>query len=331
MNLNSHKTAWISDTRSGAASGPAASWQTNVLLIGATGFIGSRILQALESREDVLVSILARRPAGVFPVLGPRIVLGDVTDRDSLSRAVSGADVVINAASYVGSDQNLARQVNQEGALAVIRACENGRVRRLIQISTAAVYGAGPHRGLRPSDALYNPESAVSRSRTAADRAVLAAGGIVVRPNLIHGAGDRWFIPGVVRMFRALGTTIEDGVARLSLVDVADLGRLVSSLAVTAVPVAGAFHAADPAPITLTRLLGTISTHVASLDVAGSSSLDEAVRILEPAGFRPHQIYMLGMDHHYEAQDLWRLARLRPTGFHLTPEAAAWYRTETTT
>jgi len=177
-----------------------------------------------------------------------------------------------------------------------------------------------------PSEAQFRPESAASRTRAAADRAVLAAGGIVIRPNLTHGIGDRWFIPGAVRMFRALGTTIDNGRAMLSTIDVVDLGRLVASLAVTAFPVAGAFHAADPVPVTLARLLGTISRHIMPLDIAGSSSLDQAVQALEPSGFRPHQVHMLGMDHHYEAQDLWNLAGLQPRGFHLAPETVSWYK-----
>ncbi|WP_426979986.1 NAD-dependent epimerase/dehydratase family protein (plasmid) [Pseudarthrobacter sp. O4] len=318
----------IPGSRSLAARSKPARWPTKVLLLGATGFIGSRILQALQARDDNLVSILARRSTGLVSEALPGFHLGDVTDKESVSRAVSRADVVINASSYVGSEQSLARQVNQEGTMSVIRACEDSHVRRLIQISTTAVYGSGPHRALLPWEAPYRPDSAASRSRAAADRAVLSAGGIVIRPNLIHGIGDRWFIPGAVDMFRALGTDIENGRARLSMIDVVDLGRLVASLAVTAFPVAGAFHATDPVPVTLARLLGTISRHVRPLDLAGSSSLEEAVRTLEPAGFRPHQVHMLGMDHHYEAQDLWNLSGLQPSGFHLTPETAAWYRAE---
>ena len=328
MNLNSHTPVHVPHPHSATASG-AVPPPVKVLLIGATGFIGSRILSALQERDDALVSILTRRPTGTAPGTLCRVLIGDVTDQESVSRAVSSADVVINAASYIGSEQHLARKVNQEGTLSVIQACQESPVRRLIQISTTAVYGSGPHRGMPPSEATYRPESVTSRSRAAADQAVLAAGGIVVRPNLIHGIGDRWFIPGTVQMLRTLGTTIENGRAMLSLIDVEDLGRLVASLAVTALTVAGAFHAAGPSPVTLASLLRTIRHHVTPLGIAGSSSLDEAVRALEPAGFHPHQIRMLGMDHHYEAQDLWTLAGLQPSGFHLTPETAAWYRTET--
>ena len=329
MNLNSHISGGfpaphLVTVGTGPVSGPA-----KVLLIGPTGFIGSRILRSLHAHDDIEVSILARRSTGLVSGDSPLTLLGDLTDQDSVRRAVSGAEVVINAAPYVGSDQKRAEEVNRGGTMAIIRACEASAVRRLIQISTTAVYGSGPHRGIRPSEAQYGPESAASRSRAAADQAVLAAGGIVVRPSLVHGVGDRWFIPGTVRMFNALGSTIENGAAKFSMIDVEVLGRLVAALALTASPTAGAFHAADPTPVTLNRLLRTINRHVREIDIAGSSSLDEAVHALKPAGFRPHQIHMLGMDHYYEAQALWSLAALKPKGFRLAPETAAWYRAQT--
>jgi 2-alkyl-3-oxoalkanoate reductase len=329
MNLNSTQTAYFPDSQSPAGRGEPASGTTKVLLIGATGFIGSRILQALQARSDVLVSILARRSTDLFSRPLPKILFGDVTDPAAVGEAVRHATVVINAASYVGSDPRTAERVNQEGALAVIRACERSHVRRLIQVSTTAIYGSGPHRALHPWEARYRPESVASRSRAAADQAVLSAGGIVVRPNLVHGTGDRWFIPGTVRMFRTLGTTLEHGRALLSTIDVTDLGTLIAALALTPGPVTGAFHAADPAPLTLARLLGTITQHISPLNIGGNSSLDDAVRILEPAGFRPHQVHMLGMDHYYESWDLWNLAGLQPTGFQITPETMEWYRGRT--
>lgn len=328
MNLDSGIATWYRESHPFDVCNKSATRPTQVLLVGATGFVGSRILQALLARDDVLVSIIARRSAGIVSQGYPEIHLGDVTDEEAVFRAVDGADVVINASSYVGSEEHIARQVNLEGTLSIIRACEALHVQRLIQISTTAVYGSGPHRAIVASGVGYHPESAASRTRAAADREVLSAGGVVVRPNLIHGIGDRWFIPGVVGIFRALGSSIGNGEAMLSVIDVVALGRLVASLAATTFPVAGAYHAADPVPVTLASLLGTIGRHIRTLDLEGDSSLDQAHRALEPFGFRPHQINMLAMDHHYEAKELWDLAGLNPTGFRLERETVAWYRAQ---
>ncbi|MEC5182427.1 NAD-dependent epimerase/dehydratase family protein [Arthrobacter sp. CG_A4] len=299
---------------------------TRVLLIGATGFIGSRILQALQLRDDVLVSILARRPTGLLLEASSTALFGDVTDPASVRRAVRHADAVINAASYVGPDGDIADRVNHLGTLSIIRACEIARAGRLVQISTTAVYGSGPHNSLRPGDAEYRPESPASRSRAAADRAVIAAGGIVIRPNLVHGAGDRWFIPGAARMFKTLGTTIDSGRAQLSTIDVTDLGLLAAAAAVEPTAAPGAYHAACQTPLELGQLLGAISEQIIPLNIKGTSTIEDAVRALEPAGFSPHTINMLGMNHHYESQQLWDLARIPSTGFQIAPQAQTWYR-----
>ncbi|WP_278612326.1 NAD-dependent epimerase/dehydratase family protein [Paenarthrobacter ureafaciens] len=310
----------------GAPEATRSAGRIRVLLIGASGFVGSRILRALQTRTDALVTILSRRPNDAPRAHGTAVVPGDLMTPSSLSSAINGIDVVINAASYVGGDREQAMRVNLDGTLAILRACESSPVSRIIQLSTTAVYGSGPHKGVHPWEVASNPESVASRSRAMAEHAVLAAGGIIVRPNLIYGWGDRWFIPGTVRMIKALGATIDHGRALISIIDVEDLGILAAALATTPRQVSGAFHAAQPIPISLRRLLANISDHIADLETKQSTSLEDAVSKLEVSGFRPHQVHMLGADHHYLSSELWTLAGHAPETFRISPEAISWYR-----
>ncbi|MCD4849667.1 NAD(P)-dependent oxidoreductase [Arthrobacter sp. AK01] len=297
-----------------------------VLLVGATGFIGSHILRALNSQSDTTVSILSRGHYNGVGSYDNSVIPGDVTDFSSLSLALEGIDVVINAASYVGSHAATAISVNLEGTLNILRACEQSSVSRVIQLSTTAVYGSGPHRGPKPSAPGYHPESIASQSRATADQEVLAAGGIVIRPNLVYGSGDRWVIPGIVRMFSTLEATIDNGDALVSLIDVEALGRLSASLARTPLPLSGALHAAGTEPVSVSNLLTHISEQIQKLDIKRDCSLHEAVRLLEPAGFRPHQVSMLGADHYYESSELWEIAGLPEPAFRISPDASLWYR-----
>ena len=59
-----------------------------ILLTGATGYVGGRLLRALE-REGYRVRCLARRPEFLKPKVGEvtEIVSGDVLDRSSLDGA----------------------------------------------------------------------------------------------------------------------------------------------------------------------------------------------------------------------------------------------------
>ncbi|MFJ4261992.1 NAD-dependent epimerase/dehydratase family protein [Paenarthrobacter nicotinovorans] len=305
---------------------PQNSETLRVLLLGASGFTGSRILRALRLHHDAHVSILSRRHDTTVDACDNPVIYGDVTDASSLHEAVQGIDVVVNATSYVGSDATLIRQVNLEGTQNLLRACKLSSVNRIIHLGTASVYGSGPHRGPKPSELGYHPESTVSRARAAAEQEVLAEGGVVVRPNLVYGAADRWFVPGIVRMFSTLGGTIDHGSALLSIIDVESLGRLTAAVATSRSSVPSVLHAAHPTPIRVKDFLAMVSGQVAHLELPGDYTLVEALRRLEPAGFRHHQVRMLGEDHFYDSSELWNITGLHARPLHLTPKASAWYR-----
>ena len=70
--------------------GAAAAGQ-RVLLTGATGYVGGRLLPLLE-QAGVRVRCLARRPESLRSKVGPQteVVAGDVFDEASLERALAG-------------------------------------------------------------------------------------------------------------------------------------------------------------------------------------------------------------------------------------------------
>lgn len=88
-----------------------------ILLTGATGYVGGRLLQALELRGH-RVRCLARRPEFLKPKVGSatEIASGDVLDRTSLDEAMRGVDVAYylvhsmgSSGSFEENDRNAAR------------------------------------------------------------------------------------------------------------------------------------------------------------------------------------------------------------------------------
>lgn len=98
-----------------------------------------------------------------------------------------------------------------------------------------AVYGTGPHRDLTENERPPDPDraSATSRTRLQAEQAVPADGGTVLRPPLVYGAGDRGFVPAVTELQQHVPALPENGRARLSLVAVDHLARLLATPART--------------------------------------------------------------------------------------------------
>lgn len=298
-----------------------------VLVLGVDGFIGSRIYRALGAEQRVKVVGLRRRPSNLEPQRNMHTVVGDITNKRSLMEAAAGADVVVNAVSYVGSNEELADQVNRIGSLNLVQVCRQLQIPRLIQMGTTAVYGSGPHRGDSVDELKYRPESAASRSRVHADQTVLGAGGTVIRTNLVYGRGDRWFIPTVVRAIRALGGTVDGCTTRLSVIGVENLGQLVAGMAASSRTHPGVFHAAESNPTSVLELLNLINTHICHLPLASSMGLKEAEKMLAVTGLSRHQFNLLTEDHWYEAGDLWDLAQVAQRGLQLTEnETVCWYQ-----
>lgn len=86
-----------------------------VVLIGASGFIGSRLLAELSARGHAVTAIV-RSPEKVAALAGVTAVKGDVFDKDGLAKLLAGHDAVISAVHFTASDpQALLASVRQSG------------------------------------------------------------------------------------------------------------------------------------------------------------------------------------------------------------------------
>ncbi|WP_181282079.1 NAD-dependent epimerase/dehydratase family protein [Arthrobacter woluwensis] len=302
---------------------------TAILLVGSTGFVGSRIAASLFGSEGVGLTVLSRKPAE-HPLAPHGITVpGDLGDPHSLAEALRGVDVVIHAASYVGKDPRPADEVNRQGTANLLAECRRLGVDRFVYLSTTSVYGSGPHRGITEEDGTYSPQSPISAARAEADRMVLDSGGAVIRPNLIFGTGDKWFIPGLVKMLRT-GVWPGDGSALLSLIGVKELGKMAARLALSPENHGRAFHAVGSRPVTAAELITEVS---AALRLPAPAFGPEAVGrdALTKAGFTAHQVDLVTRDHWYAGTAL-RDATGWNSDTAPLPDADEWdwYRTKIT-
>src|SRR5262245_55006138 len=110
-----------------------------VLVTGATGFLGRRIVQRL-SQADVAVRALVR--SGHADVDGAERYEGDVCDDATIAAAVRGVDAVVHAAARVDTKGpwEAFAEANIRGARRVIRLATAAGVRRIVHISSLGVY-----------------------------------------------------------------------------------------------------------------------------------------------------------------------------------------------
>jgi len=109
-----------------------------VLVVGATGFLGGQVVDALLSRGKTVRALV--RPgsdATALETKGVEIVRGDMLDVDSLVEAMAGADAVITpAAGYTKRNKN-ATEIDTTGNANLAAAAAQANVRRFVLTSIA--------------------------------------------------------------------------------------------------------------------------------------------------------------------------------------------------
>ncbi|CAL9481011.1 NAD-dependent epimerase/dehydratase family protein [Streptomyces sp. enrichment culture] len=303
----------------------------NLLLTGATGFIGGRVAAAARQRPEVRLRLLSRRSAPGSPDAVQ--VPGDLADPATLDGCCASADVLVHCATRVDGDPAAVTAVNDLGTRALVEEAVRSGVRRIVYVSTAAVHGRGPFRGVRPGEAPVAPVSATSRSRAAAERHVLDAGGVVLRPHLVYGEGDRWVVPGLLALLRELSATTLTGCdARQSMIDVTTLGRATVAAALSGAWSPGSVHyVSHPEPVPVPELLAAVGTLATGRPADGTGAVDVPTALDRAAG-SPRALHHLGMltvDHWFADDAFWQEADCSPgPGFSRAfAEAAPWYRT----
>lgn len=166
-----------------------------MVLTGASGFIGSALLEAALC-QGWQVRVLTRSSANwtrQHPLI--EVFEGDLAVDQDWSPLVAGADVVVNAAAEILQD-HLMHQVNVAGPLNLLRAAVRARVGRWVQLSSVGAYGP-VHAGLVTEQWPDQPVGTYETTKTEFDRALKAAcqpSGTqycIVRPSNVYGPNMR--------------------------------------------------------------------------------------------------------------------------------------------
>ncbi|HEY5188122.1 MAG TPA: NAD-dependent epimerase/dehydratase family protein, partial [Solirubrobacteraceae bacterium] len=115
-----------------------------VLVTGGSGFIGSHVVDKLRARghEPVIYDL---RPSPWHEAGSVDTVLGSITDREALERALHSCDAVAHLAAMadvndVHAEPEDAERVNARGTVAVLEAARRAGVKRIVYASTIWVY-----------------------------------------------------------------------------------------------------------------------------------------------------------------------------------------------
>lgn len=125
-----------------------------VFVTGGTGFVGAHVVRALVARgADVTCLVRATSPRLALDGLPVRTAVGDLTDPESVGRAMAGADTVFHCAADYRlwvDDPAAMYAANVDGTRHVMQAAADLGVRRVVHTSSVGALGLDPSGG--PAD-----------------------------------------------------------------------------------------------------------------------------------------------------------------------------------
>jgi dihydroflavonol-4-reductase len=183
------------------------------LVIGGTGFIGSRIVAEL-LRRGLEVRVTIRRNGPIAPEhrqMDRRVecLFGDVLDQDSLRECVKGVELVFACFGLLGKwgvPDSAYWQINAEGVSNVLQAIPKAGIRQFIHVSSAGVLGPLAQGIVADESFPFRPSNIYERTKAEAEREVHRCAVqrsipfTIVRPEFVYGPGDMH----VLGLFRAI-------------------------------------------------------------------------------------------------------------------------------
>ncbi len=167
-----------------------------IVITGATGRIGSRLLAMLSKNPGYHLQLIGRNiPAGFALPKNAKFTRADLCCPENYSHALKGADAAIHLAGLVSfhAKRSELMEQNAQNTRTFAKACADAGVKKFIYASSIAVYGKNI--GGQQVDESFPPSSTTDygMSKLAGEKAALEFAGImkiaIMRLGLVYGGG----------------------------------------------------------------------------------------------------------------------------------------------
>ena len=242
------------------------------LVTGGSGFIGSNVSKMLLSKgvEVVIFDNLSSGNYDNIRDLNVTFIKGDVLDRDTISNACEGVDVVFHLAASVGRQRSidhpqLDSEINLIGTINVLEGMRKHGVKKIVYSSSAAIFGELQSSEIDENHP-QNADSPYGVSKLAAEKMILSYADIYeitavcLRYFNIYGVNQRYDLYGNVipifahRLFASEPLLIYgDGSQTRDFVNVYDVAR-ANVMAGLEYPKTNVFNLGSGSSITINRL-----------------------------------------------------------------------------
>jgi len=212
--------------------------KAKVLVTGVGGFIGSHLAEALIKKGYEVVGLLApEEDSPWIKNLDAAFVYGDITDRDSLHKAIEGITYIYHLAALMGGARGeKIYQVNFEGTKSLVDVCLHSgiKLKRFLFASSVAAMGPAQKIKIFGEELRCKPVSDYGRSKLLAEQFLSSVKTrlpiTIVRLPLVYGPRTFW---GLFYLYKVInkGIRIDIGQAEANVGFVTDIvnGMILAS------------------------------------------------------------------------------------------------------
>ncbi len=240
----------------------------NILITGATGFIGKNLVEGLFRKGGHTLFCFVRNPqkAKALEPYGVKLIYGDITDKASLDKLLNyKIDVIFHNAAYVeNKNPKLLYQANVLGSENICELALSLGVKKIIYTSSVAVVSGNPQVPLT-EDLPFQATNIYGESKIEAEKVILkhrekGLNTVIVRPPMVYGEDEPHLLKVLLFITKhRLFPLIDKGKAKFHLGYVKNVTEAMIFLLDKNGALEGSFFVGDEEVLTVREVFDTLA------------------------------------------------------------------------